>query len=324
MWTPLTVGAFVVVFVAALFIADAAATFWRQARGIDDDAVSRRLLQAQPNAVTSDHLDLLRDRQRATSLSDMLGPLYARYVKFVRQSHLNVTPERLIGFMALGSLVAFIGFFFLLPSAISWTAVLFAPIVGVSVPYMYVSSKRSALRQKFEEQLPDALDLIVRSLRIGHPVSSAIAVIAREMPAPIGPEFGIVAEQIAYGHELPTAIEEMQDRVPAPDLSYFAMAIQIQHEAGGNLVESLQKLANVIRDRYRMFRKVHAITAEGRFSAWALSLFPFGIAFAIMLVRPDYYNEVVKFYWFPYIAVAVVIMLIVNVVMMRILTTIKV
>ena len=180
------------------------------------------------------------------------------------------------------------------------------------------------MRKQFEEQLPDALDLIVRSLKIGHPVASAIGVIAQEMPAPIGPEFAIVSEKVAYGHELTTALAEMQERVPAPDLGYFAMAIQIQSEAGGNLVESLQKLANVIRDRYRMFRKVHAITAEGRFSAWALSSFPFAIAFAITLIRPDYYNQVAQADWFPYVAVLVVFLLIVNVVMMRLLTTIKV
>jgi tight adherence protein B len=226
--------------------------------------------------------------------------------------------------MGLISFVTLLGLAFLLPPAIAWTALLFAPIVGVGAVLAYISRARNQVKMKFEEQLPDALDLIVRSLKIGHPVSSAIALIAREMPEPIGPEFGIVAEQISYGRDLPAAVLQMQERVPATDLAYFSMAVQIQMESGGNLVESLQKLANVIRDRYRMFRKAHAITAEGRFSAWALSLFPFVIAFALQLVRPDYYTQVANEPWFPYIVVVVVIMLIVNIIMMRVLTTIKV
>src|SRR5437016_9616262 len=117
---------------------------------------------------------------------------------------------------------------------------------------------------------------------------------------------------------------QIQDRVPAPDLAYFSMAIQIQLESGGNLVESLQKLASVIRDRYRMFRKVHAITAEGRFSAWALSLFPFIIAAGMELASPNYYDQISGADWFPYAVVAVLSMLVLNVIMMRVLTTIKV
>jgi tight adherence protein B len=322
MWSPVTIAAIITVFLAAIFVADAIVGFIRTARGIDDDAVGRRLQQARPGA-SPDRVEILRDPQRSR-LFTQLGPSYARFALFVRQSHLNVSPERLLGTMAFASLAVLVFLLVLLPPTIAWTAVLFGPVIGVGLPFFYVANARNGLRTKFEEQLPDALDLIVRSLKIGHPVASAIGVIAREMPAPIGPEFAIVSEQVSYGHDLPTALAELQERVPAPDLGYFSMAIQIQSESGGNLVESLQKLANVVRDRYRMFRKVHAITAEGRFSAWALSLFPFIIAFLITLVRPDYYAQVSQIYWFPYVAVLVVILLVVNVVMMRILTTIKV
>ena len=323
MWNAIAIAALVVVFVAALLVGDALIGFYRAARGIDDEAVKRRLQQAQPGAVR-DRVEILRARRGGSALANLVGPISGRFASFVKQSHLDVSPERVLGIMALVGLVALAILLVAMPARVAWTALLFAPIIGVGLPLLYIGQARSKLRTQFEEQLPDALDLIVRSLRIGHPVSSAIALIAREMPAPIGPEFGIVAEQISYGHELPLAIMQMQERVPAPDLAYFSMAIQIQLESGGNLVESLQKLANVIRDRYRMFRKVHAITSEGRFSAWALSLFPFIIAIGVLLVRPDYYDQVAARPWFVYVAIGVVVMLVVNVVMMRILTAVKV
>lgn len=324
--TLLSLAAYIAVFIAAVLLADAIVGFVRAARGFDEDAVERRLTQAQaPLSRSGERVDIVRARRRSNSfLLDLFGPLYEWFTKFVIQSHLNLSADRALGVMGLITFVTLLGLAFLLPPRIAWVALLFAPIVGVGSVLAYIGRVRKQLKMKFEEQLPDALDLIVRSLKIGHPVSSAIGLIAREMPAPIGPEFGIMAEQISYGQDLPLAVMQMQERVPATDLAYFSMAVQIQMESGGNLVESLQKLANVIRDRYRMFRKAYAITAEGRFSAWALSLFPFVIAFALQLVRPDYYTQVANEAWFPYLVVVVIVMLVVNIIMMRALTTIKV
>jgi tight adherence protein B len=326
MATLLSIGAYVAIFIAALLVADAIIGFIRAAQGFDEGAVERRLTQAQvPQSMSGERIDVLRRVRSNSLLLELLGPLYEKFARFVLQAHIkNLTADRTLGYMALISFVTLLALAFALPPKIAWVALLFAPIVGIGSVLAFISRARTQVKMKFEEQLPDALDLIVRSLKIGHPVSSAIGLIAREMPEPIGPEFGIVAEQISYGRDLPQAVMQMQERVPATDLAYFSMAVQIQMESGGNLVESLQKLANVIRDRYRMFRKAHAITAEGRFSAWALSLFPFVIAFALQLVRPDYYTQVANEPWFPYLVVVVVVMLIVNVIMMRALTTIKV
>lgn len=323
--TLLSLGAYIAVFIAAVLLADAIIGFIRAARGFDEDAVERRLTLAEaPHTSAGERVDILRARRSNSLLFELFGPLYQWFAKFVMQSHLDLTADRALGVMGLITFLTLMALAFALPPGIAWTALLFAPIVGVGSVLAYIGRVRKQLKMKFEEQLPDALDLIVRSLKIGHPVSSAIGLIAREMPAPIGPEFGIVAEQVSYGQDLSQALMQMQERVPATDLAYFSMAVQIQMESGGNLVESLQKLANVVRDRYRMFRKVHAITAEGRFSAWALSLFPFVIAFALQLVRPDYYTQVANEAWFPYLVVGVIVMLIVNIIMMRALTTIKV
>src|SRR6185503_17944465 len=130
--------------------------------------------------------------------------------------------------------------------------------------------------------------------------------------------------KVSYGLDIPAAFEEMAERVPIQDLGYVAMAIQIQQESGGNLVESLSKLSTVIRGRFRMFRKVKALTAEGRFSAWFLSVFPFALIFIIQLIKPDYYTQVMNLPVFPYLVGVTVILLTVNVIAMRIITKLKV
>src|SRR5262245_26153561 len=116
----------------------------------------------------------------------------------------------------------------------------------------------------------------------------------------------------------------MAGLVPVQDLGYVAMAIQIQQESGGNLVESLSKLSTVIRGRFRMFRKVRALTAEGRFSAWFLSVFPVALIFIVQLIKPDYYTQVMDIPVFPYLVAATLILLIINVVAMRMITNLKV
>jgi tight adherence protein B len=210
-----------------------------------------------------------------------------------------------------------------LPASLFGAAVLLALVFGFA-PILYLVQARSKRRRQFEEQLPDALDLIVRSLKVGHPLSSAMGVIAREMAPPIGTEFGIAFDAISYGEDITTAFMNMAERVPVIDLGYLIVAVQIQQETGGNLVESLSKLSAIIRERFRMFRKVKAITAEGRFSAWLLSIFPFLIGVGIEVVRPDYYSQVADYQYFPHLVVITVVLLILNIFVMRIFTTIKV
>jgi tight adherence protein B len=183
---------------------------------------------------------------------------------------------------------------------------------------------RNQRRDKFESQLPDAIDLIVRSLKVGHPLSGAMSVVARELPAPISTEFQTAFDEVSYGQDIPTAFAKMAERVPLPDLGYLTMAIQIQQESGGNLVESLAKLSTVIRERFRMFRKVKALTAEGRFSAWFLSVFPFFLVFGITFVKPDYYTQVMDIPVFNQLVMVTIVLLIINVIAMRIITSLKV
>lgn len=316
---------YIVVFFGAIFVADAIVGFIRSASGRDDAAIGRRLRQTGRKSETiGQQYDLVRNRMRAQPwvrflpFTDELGVL-------IIQSGLKVDVARVIILMCIITLFAFMGMCFLLPIRFAWLALIFAALIGTAPVILYIQSARSTRLRLFDEQLPEAIDLVVRSLRVGHPFSGAMQVIARDMPAPIGEEFAIACEQINYGRDAASTIAEMRSRLGgAGDLGYVAIAVQIQQETGGNLAESLAKLGSVIRERFRMFRKVKAITAEGRFSAWMLSLFPLAIAGAIMLVRPNYYSQVMDFPYFPHLVTLVVLLLAINVVAMRILTTLKV
>jgi tight adherence protein B len=212
----------------------------------------------------------------------------------------------------------------IVPPQFLMLALIAAPASGIALVLLYVLRARNQRRDKFESQLPDAIDLIVRSLKVGHPLSGAMSVVARELPAPISTEFQTAFDEVSYGQDIPTAFSKMAERVPLPDLGYLTMAIQIQQESGGNLVESLAKLSTVIRERFRMFRKVKALTAEGRFSAWFLSVFPFFLVFAITFIKPDYYTQVMDIPVFNQLVMVTIVLLIINVIAMRIITSLKV
>ncbi|HTV35916.1 MAG TPA: type II secretion system F family protein [Xanthobacteraceae bacterium] len=160
------------------------------------------------------------------------------------------------------------------------------------LPYMALRMLRSRRQNRFAAQFPDSLDIIVRSLRAGHPVPVAVNMVGREMGDPIGSEFGIVTDEITYGAELEAAMRNLYARIGSDDLPLFVTAVAIQGSTGGNLGEILQKLSGVIRERFKMRRKIRALAAEGRASAMILSALPIGMFFIILWLVPDFYGSV--------------------------------
>jgi len=151
---------------------------------------------------------------------------------------------------------------------------------------------RKRRQKKFGEQFPDAIDVIVRSLRAGHPIPIAIAMVGREMPDPVGSEFGMVADEVTYGADMETAMRSLYHRIGQDDLPLFVTAVAIQGSTGGNLSEILENLSGVIRLRFKMRRKIRALAAEGRFSALLLSGLPIGMFFILKVIAPDYYGKI--------------------------------
>jgi tight adherence protein B len=141
-------------------------------------------------------------------------------------------------------------------------------------------------------QLPEALELITRSLKAGHPVPVAIGMVAREMPDPIGTEFGVVADEVTYGSDLVSALHSLYERVGQEDLPLFVTAVSIQSSSGGNLREILDGLSATIRERGKLKRKVRAISTEGRMSAYILTAVPCLLGASIMVLMPHFYTSV--------------------------------
>jgi len=162
-------------------------------------------------------------------------------------------------------------------------------VAGLAVPFAVLLVMRKRRHNKFAAQFPDAMVIIVRSLRAGHPVPVAVALVAQELPDPIGTEFGIAADEITYGADVETAMRNLYFRVGQEDLPLFVTAVSIQGSTGGNLSEILENLSSVIRERFKMRRKVKALAAEGKFSALFLSGLPVAIFFLLNLVAPDFY-----------------------------------
>jgi tight adherence protein B len=160
------------------------------------------------------------------------------------------------------------------------------------LPLLVLKFKRSRRQKKFGAQFADALDIIVRSLRAGHPVPISITMVAREMADPIGSEFGIVADEITYGADLETGMRNLYFRIGQDDLPLFVTAVAIQSSTGGNLGEILENLSAVIRQRFKMRRKIRALASEGRASAMILSSLPILMFLVIQVITPQFYASV--------------------------------
>jgi tight adherence protein B len=171
-------------------------------------------------------------------------------------------------------------------------AAIAAAAASVLLPLIALKAMKARRQKRFGSQFPDALDVIVRSLRAGHPVPVAIQMVAREMPDPVGSEFGIVADEITYGADLETAMRSLYFRVGQEDLPLFVTAVAIQATTGGKLSGILENLSGVIRLRFKMRRKVRALAAEGRFSAMLLSSVPIVLFLILKVIAPDFYSSV--------------------------------
>jgi tight adherence protein B len=210
--------------------------------------------------------------------------------RLVLQSGLTIGLHKILMFSAIGGVAALAGSMFFRGNLIE--AIFTGLFCGIVVPYLFLKILRGRRQKTFGAQFADGLDMIVRSLRAGHPVPIAITMVAREMPDPIGSEFGIVADEITYGSDLESALRNLYFRIGQDDLPLFVTAVAIQGSTGGNLGEILENLSGVIRQRFKMRRKIRALAAEGRASAIILSSLPIAMFLIIQIVAPDFYSSV--------------------------------
>jgi tight adherence protein B len=248
----------------------------------------RRRLQSL-GGVESASVTLLRQGKLATNSfidSILRGiPLAERLELLIEQAQIDITVARLLTYSAITGLIGLtLGIVMLGPALSPLLAVM-----GALGPVMVVWGIRQQRSVKLSEQLPDALDMMSRSLRAGHALPSSFKLVATEMPAPVSIEFGRAFEEQNLGLPFERAVVQMTKRAPTnADLKLFAVSVIIQKETGGNLVEIIEKIAETIRSRYRFYGKLKALTAEARVSAWVIGALPFVACLATFAVNPTY------------------------------------
>lgn len=288
-----------VVFLAVLFLIlglSGLTGLRRAARAVID-----RQMSLASDATSHEIAEALRRRRRQEF--GLFGPLAAlpRWLdRLIGACGLSITLPRLVALMAVLSGMIFAGLLILAreakladdPGPVS--VLLGAALVaGSGGPILYLLRARRKRLRRFAEQLPDALDTMVRSLRVGHPISGAMRIVARDMPDPIGSEFRIAIDEMAYGLDFREVLANLAERIDVADLEYLVVSIAIQHESGGNLVEILEGLAGVVRARFRMFRKIRVLSAEARLSAQLMLAMPFVFGALAFASRADFYLSVI-------------------------------
>jgi tight adherence protein B len=250
--------------------------------------VRRRL--KKDHAKTVRRAELLRQVQAMSAI----GPIDAllkrgqsktkRLQDLIDQAGLKITVGALLaGSAALGALA-----FYIAQQIGAWTILaLGAGVLAAFVPVNLVKYKRTLRMRKFEEQFPEALDLLGRALRAGHAFTTGIEMVASEMPDPIGPEFRILHDQQNYGMPMPDALRLFAERIAVLDARFFVTAVMIQRESGGNLSEVLDNLAKVMRERFRVKRQIRVISAHGRITGWILVCLPPVLGFVLFAINEE-------------------------------------
>ncbi len=274
--------------VVALLAAASGAGASRQ----DKEMLARLDSALATNKSKSDMADLLIDVRKNELLSTIPWidrllrklELTPRLRRLLYQANLKWTVGGLV--LMCASAFAVTGYLLYWRTGAVLFGVLGGAVIG-SAPIGYVYFKRNKRLAKFEEGLPEALDLICSALRVGHSLNSALGLVTRECPDPVGPEFRVTFDEQNYGLELKTALENMVNRMPVQDLRIVVTGILIQKESGGNLAEVLEKTAEVIRERFRLKREIMTHTAQGRLTGIVLTLLPIVLGCALYFVNPE-------------------------------------
>lgn len=285
-WAQLGSVATVLVFLGALIAFEGLRQFlhWGEHRG---EAVNRRLRLRAAGKSDAEVLELLKPPAPEGPIRRL--PIVGNLPDALQLAGVPVSPGAFLAFCGGG----FLGMTILLaPLSGPVGAVALSAALCLAAPLALLRNLREKRDARLLRQLPDALDLMGRGLRVGHPVNGALQSVADEMPDPIGTEFGLVVDLVAYGEDLPAAMREMADRVNQPDMRYLATAVAMHHGTGGDLARVVATLARVVRSRQSMREKVSAISAEGRTTAYVLSALPILIAGFIAIFAPSYYGNV--------------------------------
>jgi tight adherence protein B len=238
----------------------------------------------------------------------------------ITQSDSQITVGKLLGFSVFAGIMAFF-------AAYTMVNPLFAAVLGglgALLPIFHISYKRSKRLRKFNAQLPDTLDLLSRSLAVGHAFSEALHQVASEMPDPIAAEFRIAFEEQKLGLSTKLALDRLTERVPIADLRLCVTAMHIQRETGGNLAEILEKVAQTIRDRFKLMEDFRTMTTSSRASAWILCGLPFALVFVLTALNPAYMSKLIYDPRGHYVIAVAIVMQLLGMIMIKSILSIKI
>ena len=257
---------------------------------LEKTRINQRLKVKDSQASVADLIVELR-RQRGLDQDGNQRLALRWFNELVTRSGLNFQPTLWAAIAAaIGAGVFGVTFWFLG----SWMISVPAAIAGATLlPLMFLKFRVGSREKLLGAQLPDALEIIVRSLEAGHPVPTAVSLVGREMPDPSGSEFGLAADEISYGSSLEEAVRKLASRTKQPDVELFAATVRLQARTGGNLASLLKVNAATVRARQKMRLKVQAASSEGRASALILTSAPFLVMGAMYLITPSFYGEVI-------------------------------
>lgn len=263
--------------------------FWQRRFSSQSRAIAKQLAAARALREAAETQQLRQDVAEQSAfldwVEDRLAGFPALKLLLIRADS-DKTPAE---FAVMSALMALVGLFVaLVVFRTGWVGTLgFGAISGL-LPWWHMSGKAKKRRIKFEDQLPDALDFISRSLRAGHGLTASMGMAGDELPAPVGRELKITFDEINFGITFKEAMANLMARVDSPDLTFFTVAVVIQRETGGNLTELLANLSKLIRERIKLKGKVRVLASEGKFSGFLLGGLPFALAGLLTGINPDY------------------------------------
>ena len=244
--------------------------------------VDETLIERQPK----------HDRRRLEGVAATAGGGVLRYLAVqIERANMDMLPGRLLGMAAA---VGVTGAFLLAWLSPLWVVTVPLGLAAGWLPIAFVRFRAERRVRKFEEQFPEAIELMARALRAGHAMTTGLALVAEELPEPVGGEFRLVYDRQNFGMSMPDALRLFAQRVPLLDARFFVTAVLTQRESGGNLAEILDNLGDVIRQRFRVKRQIRVVTAHARLTGWVLTMIPVVIALGMVVVAPDHILTLVK------------------------------
>lgn len=276
------------------------------------EAKSRRMQLIAKGASTEEILKILKPTEKRSFVERL--PFVGDLPTVLRQAGITMAP----GAFLMTCLAAAVAIFVIATQFMGvLNAVTLAFVVGLFLPILQVRMKRNERLTKMVNQLPDALDLMARGLKVGHPLNTSLQAVATEMPDPIGSEFGIVVDQVSFGDELTEAFRDFAERIEQEDIQYLSTAIAIQHGTGGDLARVLTVMSRTIRDRLNMRKKIKALSAEGRLTAGFLSFIPILIFVVMQIITPSYYGSIANEPEAVPLGIAIVTLTVLNALILR-------